>query len=271
MNSRALLRISFSYNSVVSRTLLLSLAKAAPRPVVLAAGHAKAAAFVLGQQQNQCRFFASKKKGGKKAGSAGGKKHAEEEDAEDVGPVEMTLDLDKMAEQMQLSIDRFATELQAVRAGRASPAMLDHVKVLLKGGSAVLSDLAMIAVKDAHNLIVIPNNEDEQKAIDTSIRSAGLGLNPRIEKNAVIVPVPKPTKESRERLLKGLGATAEHTRVHVRKHRQDAMKRLKSDSKNSMPKDEIKVWEKDIQAATDKYIGKIEELLKAKTREIERT
>ncbi|KAJ2888860.1 hypothetical protein FB639_000339 [Coemansia asiatica] len=220
----------------------------------------------ISHQLQQLRSYGSKSKakGGKKAAP----KETHEDDAESL---EMTLDMEKVEEQMKHSIDRFSTELQAVRAGRANPAMLDHIKVLLKGGSAVLSDLAMVSVKDAQNLLVIPNNQDDQKAIDTSIRSAGLGLNPRIDKNAIIVPVPKPTKESREKLLKSLGALAEHARVHVRKHRQDAMKCLKNDSKSHMAKDEIKSWEKRIQTVTDRYIGKIEDLLKAKTREIERT
>ncbi|KAJ2756738.1 hypothetical protein GGI19_000616 [Coemansia pectinata] len=228
---------------------------------------ASTASFNLSTQQ-QCREYGSSKKGAKK-GKGGSKKG--KEDDEDSGPVEMTLDLDKMAEQMEHSVGRFAEELQAVRAGRASPAILNGVRVVLKGGSASLPDLAMIAVKDAQNLIVIPNSPDTQRPIETSIRSAGLGLNPRIEKDAIIVPVPKSTKESREKLLKSLGAMAENARVHVRKNRQDAMKRLKADSKDNMTPDEVKAWEKDIQTATDKYTGRIEEQLKAKQREIERT
>ncbi|KAJ1965643.1 hypothetical protein GGI12_000639 [Dipsacomyces acuminosporus] len=222
-----------------------------------------AAAAQLWSQQ-QLRMYGSKKKGGSKKG--GSKKHTDD-DEEGSEPAEMTLDMDKMAEQMKHSVKRFSSELQALRAGRANPAMLDHIRVLLKGGSAVLSDLAMISIKDAQNLIIIPNSDEEQKAIEASIRNAGLGLNPRIDKNAIVVPVPKPTKESREKLLKSIGAMAEHARVHVRKHRQDAMKKLKADSKHSMPKDEVKAWEKDIQTETDKHIAKIEELLKAKHRE----
>ncbi|KAJ2584378.1 hypothetical protein GGH95_000426 [Coemansia sp. RSA 1836] len=221
-----------------------------------------------GVSVQQHREYAANKKGAKK--SKGGAKKGAEAD-EDSGPVEMTLDVDKMAEQMEHSVGRFAEELQAVRAGRASPAILNGVRVVLKGGSASLPDLAMIAVKDAQHLIVIPNSPDTQRPIESAIRSAGLGLNPRIEKDAVIVPVPKSTKESREKLLKSLGAMAESARVHVRKHRQDAMKRLKADSKNSMTPDEVKAWERDIQTATDKHTGRIEEQLKAKQREIERT
>ncbi|KAJ1958064.1 hypothetical protein EC988_000507 [Linderina pennispora] len=218
-------------------------------------------------QPVQCRMYGSKKKGG---GKKGNKKQVEEEEEEGAEPYEMTLDMDKMEEQMQHSIDRFSSELQSLRAGRANPAMLDHMRVQLKGGSAILSELAMIAIKDAHNLIVVPNSEEDVKAIDTSIRNAGLGLNPRIEKNAIVVPVPKPTKESRAKMAKEISGLAESTRVHVRKHRQDAMKKLKSDSKHSMPKDEVKQWEKDIQTVTDKYIARVEDLLKAKTREIEK-
>ncbi|KAJ1724256.1 hypothetical protein LPJ53_001469 [Coemansia erecta] len=219
-----------------------------------------------GASSYQLRLYASKKKSG------GGKKGAKADSHESgADSMEMTLDIDKTDEQMKHSVSRLTSELQAVRAGRANPAMLDHIKVLLKGGSASLSELAMIAVKDGHNLIVIPNDHEHLKAIDTSIRSAGLGLNPRIEKDAIIVPVPKSTKESREKLLKSLGAMAESARVHVRKHRQDAMKRLKDDSKSHMSKDDVSSWEKRIQVVTDKYTGKIEELLKDKTREIKQS
>ncbi|KAJ1912238.1 hypothetical protein LPJ71_002758, partial [Coemansia sp. S17] len=100
--------------------------------------------------QQQCRDYGSSKKGAKRG--KGGSKRGKEDD-EDSGPVEMTLDLDKMTEQMEHSVGRFAEELQAVRAGRASPAILNGVRVVLKGGSASLPDLAMIAVKDAQNLI----------------------------------------------------------------------------------------------------------------------
>ncbi|KAJ1856917.1 hypothetical protein LPJ73_002116 [Coemansia sp. RSA 2703] len=219
-----------------------------------------------GADGNQIRLYASKKKSG--GGKKGAKADSHESDADSM---EMTLDIDKTDEQMKHSIGRLASEFQAVRAGRANPAMLDHVKVLLKGGSASLSELAMIAVKDGHNLIVIPNDHDHLKAIDTSIRSAGLGLNPRIEKDAIIVPVPKSTKESREKLLKSLGAMAESARVHVRKHRQDAMKRLKEDAKSHMSKEDVNSWEKRIQTVTDKYTSKIEQLLSDKTREIKQS
>ncbi|KAJ2479230.1 hypothetical protein EV174_004078 [Coemansia sp. RSA 2320] len=215
----------------------------------------------------QRRLYGSNKKGAKK-GKGSSKKESEAD--EDSSPAEMTLDMDKMAEQMERSVGRLAEELQAVRAGRANPAILNSVRVLLKGGSAPLTDLAMVAVKDAQHLIVIPNDTDTLRPIETSIRSADLGLNPRTEKDTVIVPVPKSTKESREKLLKSLGAMAESARVHVRKHRQDAMKRLKADGKQGMSQDEIRTWEKDIQTATDKFAAKIEDQLKAKQREIER-
>lgn len=222
---------------------------------------------VANQQQQPARLYGS----GKKKGSKRSKRVNEEPEASDEASAdEMTLDMDKVAAQMHNDIERFANELKAMRAGRANPAMLDHIRVLLKGGSAILSDLAMVTVKDAHNLLVIPNDADNQKAIETSIRNSGLGLNPRIDKNAVVVPVPKTTKETREKLLKSLGSMAEHARVNVRKHRQDAMKRLKSDSKSGMAKDDVKAWEKGIQEATDKQITRIEELLKAKTHEVER-
>ncbi|KAJ2705575.1 hypothetical protein H4R19_005111 [Coemansia spiralis] len=176
----------------------------------------------------------------------------------------------RMEKRMGAWVERLASELQTMRAGRASPAILDHVRVQLKGGTALLPELALVTVKDAQNLLVVPNNPEEQAAIESSIRSAELGLNPRADKGALVVPVPKATKESRERLVKSLGSLSEMTRVHVRKDRQDAMKQLKTASKAAgMAVGEVRAWEKDVQAATDRHTARIDELVKAKTREIE--
>ncbi|KAJ2720031.1 hypothetical protein GGI07_004869 [Coemansia sp. Benny D115] len=216
------------------------------------------------QVQMQRRFYGSKKKGGKK----GGKKEADEGDSD---PVELTLDMAAMEERMRLSVEHFAQEMKNMRLGRADPSLMDHIKIKLKSGSAMLPKLAMVAVKDAHNLIVVPNDEENLKVIDASIRSAGLGLNPLIEKKTLVVPVPKLTKQSREQLPKSLGLLTERSRVAVREHRQVAMKQLKNDSaRAAMPQNEVNALKKDIQAATDKHIARIEELAKSKAREIEK-
>ncbi|KAJ2776374.1 hypothetical protein H4R18_005702 [Coemansia javaensis] len=179
--------------------------------------------------------------------------------------------MERMEKRMSARVERFAADLQAMRAGRASPALLDRVRVQLKGGSAALPELALVTVKDAQHLLVVPNNPDEQRAIEAAIRSAELGLNPRADKNALVVPVPKTTRESRERLARDVGTLAEQARVHVRKDRQDAMKQLKAAAKaRNMPKAEAHAWEADVQAATDRHTAQIEQLAKAKAREIER-
>ncbi|PIA15618.1 ribosome recycling factor [Coemansia reversa NRRL 1564] len=213
------------------------------------------------ETQWQRRAYGSKKKAGAKQLAADEIEHEGLDDA----PV----DIDKTEKHMQTRVDRFASELQATRVGRANPAILDHVRIKLKSSSVPLPELALVTVKDAQNLLVIPNDPEERSVIENAIRNAGLGLNPRTDKNAVVVPVPKSTKESRERLIKGLGLSAEQARVHVRKVRQDAMKQLKNAAKSSgMDKSTLKSWEKDVQVVTDKHIDRIEQLLKAKSQEI---
>ncbi|KAJ1733959.1 hypothetical protein LPJ61_001314 [Coemansia biformis] len=240
-------------------------APAAPPPAQLRPHPAMLRLALAGRQQ-LCAY-GSKRKGGKKGGS---QRSDEQEDAGGSAGAD-PVDMERMEKRMAGRVERLASELQAMRAGRASPGMLDHVRVQLKGGSALLPELALVAVKDAQHLLVVPNNPEEQSAIETSIRNAELGLNPRADKGAVVVPVPKTTKESRDRLVKSLGALAEQTRVHVRKDRQDAMKQLKAaDKAGGMATDAVRAWERDIQAATDRHAARIEELVKAKTREIER-
>ncbi|KAJ2851854.1 hypothetical protein IWW36_000815 [Coemansia brasiliensis] len=245
---------------LLKRTLQISYAATRPYTLSTIAVSPKSSAFQL----QSIRSYGSKKKGGKKS------KKEEEEDVEQFPPDRDPVDMDKMNQRMQAQVEWFTSELRSMRAGRANPGILSRVRVNFKGGSAMLSDLALVTVKDAHTLLVIPNNPDEQEAIEASIRNAGLGLNPRADKNAVLVPVPKTTKESREKLIKDLAGTAEKVRVHIRKHRQDAMKQLKAAVKAGLPKDESKTWEKSVQTETDKHIHQVDELLKAKSREIER-
>ncbi|KAJ2759781.1 hypothetical protein H4S06_002059 [Coemansia sp. BCRC 34490] len=216
---------------------------------------------------HQCRWYGSKKKGKKH--------HKEEEEEKEPGESEADVlpDMDATKEHMNHCLERFATELRAMRAGRANPGILDRVRVTLGHESAPLSDVAVVTIKDAQNLLVLANDPDHKTAIDTSIRNANLGLNPRIDKNnAIIVPVPKSTKESRDKMVKQVEALAERTRMSVRKYRQDAMKQLKAAAKSgAVSKDEVKTWEKDIQTVTDNFVDKVKDLVAAKTQEIEKT
>ncbi|KAJ2665632.1 hypothetical protein IWW48_000083 [Coemansia sp. RSA 1200] len=215
---------------------------------------------------HQCRWYGSKKKG---------KKHHKEEEEKEPSDSEADVlpDMDATKEHMNHCLERFATELRTLRAGRANPGILDRVRVALGHESAPLSDIAVVTIKDAQNLLVLANDPDHKTAIDTSIRNANLGLNPRIDKNnAIIVPVPKSTKESRDKIVKQVEALAERTRMSIRKYRQDAMKQLKAGAKSGgVSKDEIKTWEKEIQTVTDKFVDKVKDLVAAKTQEIEKT
>ncbi|KAJ2553902.1 hypothetical protein EV175_002770 [Coemansia sp. RSA 1933] len=253
----------FALRRILARPQHIGAAMAAHRCLSTAARPTIQAVQLQPSVLHQCRRYGSKKKGSKH------KAHEVEEETD--GTDTITLDIDGMTKHMSHCIDGLVSELRLLRMGRANPAILDRVRVKLDHGTVPLSDIAMVTVKDAHNLLVLANDPDHRTTIDSSIRDADLGLNPRIDKNAVIVPIPKPTKESRERLVKDIEALAERTRVHVRGHRATAMKHLKTDSKNtSMPKNEIKSREKDIQTATDKHIDKIKDLVAAKTHEIEK-
>ncbi|KAJ1679127.1 hypothetical protein EV182_002675, partial [Spiromyces aspiralis] len=195
----------------------------------------------------QARSYGSKKKKDKKK-SKGISDHDEEmyvgEGQGKEGDDMMALDLDKTAERMSKDVERLGREFQVMRAGRANPAILDQIRVSIEGSLMKLSELAMVSMKDAHTLLVIPHDEEMLKAIEKAIWESGLGLNPMPQKNGLKVPVPKATKETRQKLVKEIAAMAEKTRVHIRKHRQDAMKKLKTDSKEGMSKDEVKQWEK---------------------------
>ncbi|KAJ2842917.1 hypothetical protein GGI22_007387, partial [Coemansia erecta] len=117
----------------------------------------------------QCRWYGSKKKSKHKV------HEVEEEPSE---PDNMTLDLDDTDKHMGRCVEGFTAELRLMRVGRANPAILDRVHVMVEHGSVPLSDIAMVTVKDAQHLLVLANDPDHKAAIDSSIRDANLGLNP---------------------------------------------------------------------------------------------
>jgi ribosome recycling factor len=172
-------------------------------------------------------------------------------------------------EGMKKAVDSFKRDLQKVRTGRANTAMLDGVKVDYYGTPTPVNQVANITVVDARLITVKPWEKTMIAVIDKAIRASDLGINPVADGELVRLPIPPLTQERRRDLAKTVGKQTEEARVAVRSARRDAMDMIKDAEKDKqISEDERKKGEKSIQDLTDKYIAQVEEIAKAKEKEI---
>jgi ribosome recycling factor len=170
---------------------------------------------------------------------------------------------------MKKAVDSFKRDLQKIRTGRANTAMLDGVKVDYYGTPTPVNQVANITVVDARLITVKPWEKNMIAVIDKAIRASDLGINPVADSELVRLPVPPLTQERRRDLAKTVGKQTEEARVAVRSARRDAMDMIKEAEKDKqISEDERKKGEKAIQDLTDKYIAQVEDISKAKEKEI---
>jgi ribosome recycling factor len=170
---------------------------------------------------------------------------------------------------MDKAVDDFRKAMAATRTGRASVHMLDNVTVDYYGSPMPLNQVAQVHAPEAQLITVQPFDASQLGAIEKSIRSAELGLNPMNDGKLIRVPVPPLTQERRQDMVKGLHKVLEEHRTAVRNIRRDgndAIKKALKDKKIS--EDEEKRSLDEIQKLTDGEIKKMEEMSKVKEKEV---
>jgi ribosome recycling factor len=182
----------------------------------------------------------------------------------------MVDDISKDAEDgMKKAIEAFKRDLAKVRTGRATTAMLDGIKVDYYGTPTPVNQVATVTVVDARLISVKPWEKSMVPVIEKAIRASDLGINPVADSDLVRLPIPPLTQERRRDLVKSVKKMMEESKVAVRAARRDAMDLLKDAEKDKeITEDERKNGEKKIQDLTDKYIAQIEDIAKAKDKEI---
>lgn len=168
---------------------------------------------------------------------------------------------DKMTKSINLLNEQFA----GIRTGKASPALVENVKVSYYGNPTRLKELASIATPEARLIVIHPYDPTSLPDIEKAILAANLGVTPMNDGRVVRVPIPELTKERRAELSKVARSMAEDCRVAIRNVRRDAneqIKKLEKDHKISQ--DDRDAGLKEIQKETDSYIQKIDAILKAK-------
>ena len=182
----------------------------------------------------------------------------------------MINDITKDAEEgMKKAVESFKRDLTKIRTGRANTAMLDGIKVDYYGTPTPVNQVATVQVVDARLITVKPWEKNMIAVIDKAIRASDLGINPVADAELVRLPVPPLTQERRRDLAKSVGKQTEEARVAVRAARRDAMDMIKDGEKDKeITEDERKKGETNVQELTDKYIASIEDIAKAKEKEI---
>ncbi len=170
---------------------------------------------------------------------------------------------------MEKAVRKLRTELQKVRTGRASTALLDGLQVDYYGTPTPLNQLANLSSPDPRLIVVAPYDKGSFGDIEKAILSSGLGLTPNNDGKVVRIPIPPLTEERRKDLVKHVHRLSEVHKVGVREGRRDAVSMLKDlESEGAIPMDDRRREEKKIQALTDEYTKKIDDMSSQKEEEI---
>ena len=170
---------------------------------------------------------------------------------------------------MKKTIEAVKKEFASLRAGRATPALLDKIMVNYYGTPTPINQLANISVPEARLLIIQPWDKGAFAEIERAIMKSDLGITPASDGTVIRLAVPQLNQERRTELLKVIKKKAEEGRVAVRNLRRDINDKLKSEQKDgALTEDELKRNQEEVQKLTDKYIKEIDGMLANKEQEI---
>jgi ribosome recycling factor len=167
---------------------------------------------------------------------------------------------------MEKGVEAARREFASVRSGKASPSMLDTVRVEMYGQMMAMNQVAQVSAPEPRLLVVSPFDKGQVKAIEKAIRESNLGLDPAAQGAVIRVPLPSMNEQRRKELAKVVHKYAEDGRIavrHARTHARDQLKKL-----DGVSEDAVKQAEKELQKLHDDEIGKIDAAMKAKEAEI---
>ena len=170
---------------------------------------------------------------------------------------------------MKKAVEHTRDEMMRLRTGKASPALLDTIRVNYYGTMTPLKQLASIAAPEARLLTIQPFDKNAIIAIEKAIQASDLGLNPQNDGRVIRIPIPMLTAERREEIIKIIRRFAEDGRISIRNCRREANEQLKNAEKDkSLPEDESRRLQDQVQKDTNKYIADIDALLKTREEDI---
>lgn len=177
--------------------------------------------------------------------------------------------MNEVIEKMNKAVDYVLHEFNSIHTGKASPAMVEGLKVEAYGSTVNLKEIAAITTPDARSISIQAWDKGVVNDIVKAIQKANIGLNPRVDGSLVRCPIPELSRERRQELVKTVHTMAEEGRIRIRSIRRDVLDALKKEEKaGKMAEDDLKRMEKEIQTQTDKHIESIGKHLAEKEKEL---
>lgn len=181
---------------------------------------------------------------------------------------DLELILEDARDNMKKALNHLESELIRIRAGKASPQMLEGLTVDYYGSPTALNQVGNVSVMDARTLTIQPWEKNMLQPIERAIINANLGVTPQNDGNIIRLFMPPLTEERRREFVKRAGGEGEQSRVAIRNIRRDAIEQIKKLQKDGLSEDEAKDAEKEMQEITDKHITLVEKHLQTKEKEI---
>lgn len=176
---------------------------------------------------------------------------------------------EQMTENMDKIIKALEKSLSKVRTGRASLALLDGIKVDYYGQPTPLNQVANLSIPESRQILISPWDTAVLGAVEKAIQKSDLGITPTNDGKVIRISIPTLTEARRLELVKVVKKMAEEGRVNLRNARRDANEELKSFKKSGdLSEDQLHDAQEDVQKTTDKYIEKVDVILRAKEKEI---
>ncbi|WP_203332649.1 ribosome recycling factor [Planococcus beigongshangi] len=177
--------------------------------------------------------------------------------------------MNETTEKMTNAIQAYSRELSTIRAGRATPSILDRLTIDYYGAPTPVNQVAGISVPEARMILIQPYDKTVLGDIEKAILKSDIGLNPSNDGSVIRLAVPALTEERRKDLVKEVKKEAEAAKVNIRNIRRDANDEFKKlEKKSEITEDDLRSYSDDIQKLTDNNIAKIDELAKDKEKEI---
>ena len=172
-------------------------------------------------------------------------------------------------QRMTKSVEALRHELQRLRTGRASTALVEHLKVNYYGSDVPISQVANVAVADARSLTITPWEKNMVQAVEKAILASDLGLTPTTAGTVIRINIPALTEQRRKELSKHVAHEGENAKVAIRNIRRDAMHHVKELLKDKkITEDEERRAEDDVQKLTDKFVKDVDGVVKVKEDEL---
>jgi ribosome recycling factor len=177
--------------------------------------------------------------------------------------------LSEIDSKMKKAVDALTRDLAAIRTGRASPALVEHIKADYHGVLTPINQIASISIPEAKMILIQPWDRSSTRSIEKAILASDLGLNPTSDSNVIRIPIPPLTEERRKELIRIVHKRVEEGRIAIRNLRREGIERLRQTEKNKeISQDKYTRASEQLQKLTDGFIDKVNDIGQAKEMEI---